>query len=399
MKNKTATNSMKFNKFSSIALLDGLDTFINLSIVTYLSIFFFKEFDNRVSILLSTSVVLLSFFSRNSLLCLIEKVFTKSKRADFNLYLMFTVCYFFPLFLTDNLNILSILVFMFSRFVVGNLFFLAKKNYLLGDQFKEENNFFIKYLILFILGMLIGSILFVFLNDIFSNSQMNSWAWKCFYIFLLIVALFFSFLFKYKIIISDKNDSQTSDESLISLKKKNNFFFKNLSSIIPFYLLLVFSCQNWLPRFSNPENMQLLDYGILNIFLWMYDTVVIVALFLILFLITILFLLLLILVIVVSLIAFAFEYTSSYSINFLKFYLSIVASFLISLNVLNLKVKNQSFANIYLSYLSFIFVVLAILVPLTFYFFINFSISYNIIYLIISFLFLVSFLAGRYDER
>ena len=39
MKNKTATNSMKFNKFSSIALLDGLDTFLNLSIVTYLSIF------------------------------------------------------------------------------------------------------------------------------------------------------------------------------------------------------------------------------------------------------------------------------------------------------------------------------------------------------------------------
>ena len=398
MKNKTATNSMKFNKFSSIALLDGLDTFLNLSIVTYLSIFFFKEFDNRVSILLSTSVVLLSFFSRNSLLCLIEKVFTKSKRADFNLYLMFTVCYFFPLFLTDNLNILSILVFMFSRFVVGNLFFLAKKNYLLGDQFKEENNFFIKYLILFILGMLIGSILFVFLNDIFSNSQMNSWAWKCFYFFLLIVAFCFSFLFKYKIMISNNNDSQTSDESLISIKKKNNLFFKNLSSIIPFYLLLVFSCQNWLPRFSNPENMQLLDYGIINIFLILLLTVFTFPLFNLIgnrkvsnfFGI---------LVIVVSLIAFAFEYTSSYSIDFLKFYLSIIASFLISLNVLNLKLKNPSFAKVHLNYLSFIFVTLAILLPLTFYFFINFSISYNIIYLIISFLFLVSFLAGRYDER
>ncbi len=398
MKNKTATNSMKFNKFSSIALLDGLDTFLNLSIVTYLSIFFFKEFDNRVSILLSTFVVLLSFFSRNSLLCLIEKVFTKSKRADFNLYLMLTVCYFFPLFLTDNLNILSILVFMFSRFVVGNLFFLAKKNYLLGDQFKEENNFFIKYLILFILGMLIGSILFVFLNDIFSNSQMNSWAWKCFYLFLLIVSLCFSFLFKYKIMISNNNDSQTSDESLISLKKKNNFFFKNLSSIIPFYLLLVFSCQNWLPRFSNPENMQLLDYGIINIFLILLLTVFTFPLFNLIgnrkvsnfFGI---------LVIVVSLIAFAFEYTSSYSIDFLKFYLSIIASFLISLNVLNLKLKNPSFAKVHLNYLSFIFVTLAILLPLTFYFFINFSISYNIIYLIISFLFLVSFLAGRYDER
>ena len=143
--------------------------------------------------------------------------------------------------------------------------------------------------------------------------------------------------------------------------------------------------------------MQLLDYGIINIFLILLLTVFTFPLFNLIgnkkvsnFIG--------ILVIVVSLIAFAFEYTSSYSINFLKFYLSIVASFLISLNVLNLKVKNQSFANIYLSYLSFIFVVLAILVPLTFYFFINFSISYNIIYLIIGFLFLASFLAGRYDE-
>ena len=144
--------------------------------------------------------------------------------------------------------------------------------------------------------------------------------------------------------------------------------------------------------------MQLLDYGIINIFLILLLTLFTFPLFNLIgnrkvsnfFGI---------LVIVISLIAFAFEYTSSYSINFLKFYLSIIASFLISLNVLNLKVKNHNFANIHLNYLSFIFVVLAILVPLTFYFFINFSISYNIIYLITSFLFLVSFLAGRYDER
>ena len=286
---------------------------------------------------------------------------------------------------------------MFSRFLVGNLFFLAKKNYLSGDQFKEENNFFIKYLILFILGMLIGSILFVFLNDIFSNSQMNSWAWKCFYFFLLIVALCFSFLFKYKIILSNNNDSQTSDESLISFKKKK-FLFKKPFFNYSFLSFFIFSCQNWLPRFSNPENMQLLDYGIINIFLILLLTVFTFPLFNLIgnrkvsnfFGI---------LVIVVSLIAFAFEYTSSYSIDFLKFYLSIIASFLISLNVLNLKLKNPSFAKVHLNYLSFIFVALAILVPLTFYFFINFSISYNIIYLIISFLFLVSFLAGRYDER
>ena len=40
MKDKI-TNSLKFNKFSFLALLDGLDIFLNLSIITYLSIFFF----------------------------------------------------------------------------------------------------------------------------------------------------------------------------------------------------------------------------------------------------------------------------------------------------------------------------------------------------------------------
>ena len=54
---------------------------------------------------------------------------------------------------------------------------------------------------------------------------------------------------------------------------------------------------------------------------------------------------------------------------------------------------------IYLSLLTLIFIILSLMTPLTFYFFINFSVSYNIIYLIIGMLFLTSFLAGKYGER
>ena len=43
MKDKNTNNSLKFNKFSFLAALDGLDTFFNLSIITYLSIFFFQK--------------------------------------------------------------------------------------------------------------------------------------------------------------------------------------------------------------------------------------------------------------------------------------------------------------------------------------------------------------------
>ena len=397
MKIKNTANSLKFNKFSTLAFLDGLDIFLNLSIVTYLSIFFFKELDNRFAILISTFVVLLSFFSRNNLFCVIEKVLIKFNKTDLNLYIIFAACYFFPLFLTNNLNALSIFVFALCRFLTGNLFYLAKKSYFSSDEFKEENNFFIKYFILFILGMLIGSVLFVLLNDIFSNSQMNSWAWKCVYVFLIFITVIFSFLFKNKIILSSLNDFLNSDDSNKSLINKSSFFFKNICSFIPLYLFLIFSCQNWLPRFSNPENMQLVDYGFINIFLILLFTIFTFPLFNLIGnrkinnFVTLV-------IIFISLVAFLFEYTSSYSIDFLKFYLSIISSFLISLNVLNFRI-NQNLVSIYLGHFSFIFFILAILLPFTFYFFINFSISYNIIYLITGIFFLVGFLVGKYSDR
>ena len=63
---KLETVMLKFNKFSFLPILDGLDTFLNLSIITYLSIFFLQNLDNRISILIMTFAVLLSFFSRNN---------------------------------------------------------------------------------------------------------------------------------------------------------------------------------------------------------------------------------------------------------------------------------------------------------------------------------------------
>ena len=112
--------------------------------------------------------------------------------------------------------------------------------------------------------MLVGTLVFTFFNDIFSNSQMNNWGWKCFYIFLLFVTLVFGFIHKYKVILLDL---EKREELNFSQKKINSpFFFKNICSIIPIFIFFIYSCENWLPRFSNPENMQLLDYGIVNIF-------------------------------------------------------------------------------------------------------------------------------------
>ena len=394
MKDKKITNFFKFNKFSFLALFDGLDIFLNLSIITYLSIFFFQDLDNRISILIISFIILLSFFSRCNFFCFIEKILFKFNKENFNLYYAFSIFYFIPFFLIDSIGLLSLFIFILCRFFIGNLFYLAKKNYLTSEEFKKENNFFIKYVIIFICGMIIGSFVFTIFNDIFSNNDLNNWAWKCSYIFLLAVSIGFGFFLKYKIFLLNlKNNLQLS-----SSNKNFPFFLKNICLIVPFYLFFIYSSENWLPRFSNPENMQVLDFGIINILLILLLTIFSFPLFSLIgnkklnnFVS--------ILVIFISIFAFAFEYSSSYSIDFLKFYLSIISSFVICLNSLNSKQSNDKDVLNYLSLLTLIFIILSLMTPLTFYFFINFSVSYNIIYLIIGILFLTSFLAGKYGER
>ena len=112
MKDKKITNSLKFNRFSFLPLLDGLDIFLNLSIITYLSIFFFQDLDNRISILIISFIILLSFFSRSSFFCFIEKILFKLNKENFNLYYAFSIFYFIPFFLIDSIElILYILIF------------------------------------------------------------------------------------------------------------------------------------------------------------------------------------------------------------------------------------------------------------------------------------------------
>ena len=397
MKNKNI-NSIKLNKFSFLALLDGLDTFLNLSIITYLAFFFFENIDTRTSILITTSLVLISFFSRMNVFCLVEKILSKFNRDHFNIYLLFSLFYILPIFLLKDFNLVSIFIFVMCRFTIGNLFFIAKKDYFYREVLNKESYFFIKYVIVFLCGMFVGSIIFVFLNDIFSNSEMNEWAWKLFYLFLFMISLIFSIFIKYTVNLTNFKNLSDTKLQINEIKKKIIFFIKNFTLVIPFYLFFIFSCSNWLPRFSNPENMQILDYGMIYVIFIFILTLFIFPLFNLIGkrkLINFVYFL----IICISVCAFAFEYSSSYSIDFLKFYLSMIGSFLISLNFLNLKQLNEKSLNTYLSSMSLNFMCLSIITPLSFYFFINFSISYNIIYLVISLFFIISFLAGKYDER
>jgi len=395
MKANQKSDKIKFTKVLYVGFLDGLDVFLNLSIITFLSIFFFSNIDSRLSILLTSFIVLMSFLSRNKVLNICDKVIQRFKVKRFNIFYLLAISYVIPLFSNSSFIYLSLILLMISRFFIGNLFYLAKKS-VFEDDLKSESGFFVKYTITFSIGMIVGTFFYLFINDIFSNSQMNDWGWKSFYLFLIFLSLISGYLssFYYE---SDGIKSENTESSLLN-KETKSLFVKNFSSIFPFYFFFIYSCSEWLPKFSNPDNMQFLDYNMLYILLTVISTIFTYPLFklignkrsksFILLSIT-----------VISFAAFFFDYSSSYSINFLKFYISLVSSFIISLNLLNNNQRVLSNSKLYLDSISFYFLVLSVITPISFYYFINFSISYDIVYVIIGMIFLISFLSGKYSGK
>ena len=395
MKTNQKSDNIKLTKVIYIAFLDGLDIFLNLSIITYLSIFFFSEIDNRISILLTSFIVLLSFFSRNEVFNISEKIIQKFKTKRINIFHFSVLFYVVPLLCISSLTYFSLILFVISRFFLGNLFYLAKKSVFLNDV-KNESGFFVKYTLFFLIGLLVGTFLSLFLNDLFSNSQMNNWGWKSYYLFLAILCLIFGFFSNFYYDLDSPNLENT--ESNLVTKETNSLYIKNIFSILPFFFFFIYSCSEWLPKFSNPDNMQFLDYSILYVLLTIISTIFTYPLFklignkrsknFILLSIT-----------VISFTAFFFEYSSSYSIDFLKFFISLVSSFVISLNLLNNNQKILINSKLCLDSISFYFLILSIITPISFYYFINFSISYDIVYIIIGLIFLVSFLSGKYSGK
>ena len=101
-------------------------------------------------------------------------------------------------------------------------------------------------------------------------------------------------------------------------------------------------------------------------------------------------------IVIICFISFFFEYTSSYSIDLLKFFIALVSSFSICMCFLNTKnLKDFGIVNANLIQ-NLYFFTLSIISPLLFYYFINNSISYNIIYLTIGFFFVLSLFFNFY---
>ena len=63
---------------------------------------------------------------------------------------------------------------------------------------KDEDSYFIKYSLIIIVGMVLANFLYLFIDDFFSNNQLNEWAWKVTYVILFLITALISLVLKIK---------------------------------------------------------------------------------------------------------------------------------------------------------------------------------------------------------
>ena len=234
------------------------------------------------------------------------------------------------------------------------------------------------------------------IDDIFSNQELNSWAWKIVYFFLSIFTLLFALFFKFKKY--STNLQNLNFHTSVSLKSIIKKFIQNFFVLIPFLTFIIFASSKWLPKFSNPENMQFLEFNIINIILIVMFSFFFYPLINLIgkmrsknFLIPS--------IILISIISFFFEYSSSYSINLLKFFISLIASFCLCMIYQTTRsLKDLTSVDVF-RLQNIIYLSSSLLTPILFYYFINFSISYNIVYLVVGLFFLITLVFEKYGKK
>ena len=113
---KEKINNFKLTKIDFLPFIEGLDLFLSLSIITYISSYLFPEIDFRVSIIYSTILILLSFVSK-----LVSPYFLNKLKFLTNLskyfFLIFSSIYLLPIILpSQNLFYIPVIISISAPF-------------------------------------------------------------------------------------------------------------------------------------------------------------------------------------------------------------------------------------------------------------------------------------------
>ena len=165
---------------------------------------------------------------------------------------------------------------------------------------------------------------------------------------------------------------------------------------MPFIGFYMFISSKWLPKFSNPENLFFLSYDSLYLFLTMLIFLFVFPLAklvgksksIVFFLISIF---------IVSSTCIFIDHNSSYSINFLKFFIAMVSAFSLCCFIMQSELNYRNVdVNSILNQVNFL---LALLLPLIQYHFIFHTINYSAIYILLSIVYFIVYINFAFKKN
>jgi len=264
---KRKSNNLNLNIADTNSLFEGLDLSIFLSIVNFLALYYFKSLDYNLSLVVTISVVLSSFFIRIAVPLLVSKFSQKIGFHKLQIVLL-VIGYGLPLILVNHLFFgFSILLFLFSRIAIGIYFGLSCSQNFENNNEKILVHSDVKYWFFFIIGIFLGFISTQFLNDIFSNTSLSNGYWKWMLIFLIIPNLIKLFLLRKRTFYYESLQSYFSSfEYKLDTRLFKNVF-ENMIVLIPLTLLILYSSSFWLPNSVLPENKQFSEILFINVIL------------------------------------------------------------------------------------------------------------------------------------
>lgn len=399
MKERNLKNKF-LNPNCTLGFIDGLDISLFLSLLPYISYYYFNELKDNDFLFLSLSLVVCSYFIRPFALKILFFI-KKRLKVECEKILSFKNCFIYIIpftylscFLVPNFNnniLLNVLILFSIRIIIGIVFAL-NYNFLSDYTVKNPSFMNVKKFVFKFLGIMFGLLFVEFLNQIYSNNELNSWYWKISLLILIVISIFHFYINKdYKEenfligLIIDSNNKASDITNLIRL------FLGNLFFILPILFLMMIILQTWLPGIVRPENSFFIQFKLSHILLFL----------LLMFCFHFVFQLIgkekivtyfSFFNILLCLIYFFFvELSSSYGINFFQFYLSVISACALPLSF---HIRNNNVKQLFLSYNLF-YMINSVLIMGIVYYLIYYKLNYDFVYLIIFFIFTLNILFKR----
>ena len=389
---KRKSNNLNLNIADTNSLFEGLDLSIFLSIVNFLALYYFKSLDYNLSLVVTISVVLSSFFIRIAVPLLVSKLSKKIGFHKLQLFLL-VIGYGLPLILVNHLFFgFSILLFLFSRIAIGIYFGLSCSQNFENNNEKILVHSDLKYWFFFIIGIFLGFVSTQVLNDIFSNTSLSNGSWKWMLIFLIIPNLIKLFLLRKRTFYYESLQSYFSSfEYKLDTRLFKNVF-ENMIVLIPVTLLILYSSSFWLPTSVLPENKQFSEILFINVMLVLITMVCSHFIFELISKIKSYILVSYSGIFIFLILGLYSGNFSSYSISLLHFVVSIYSG--ISLALFNFSLVNRNYQKNIYSFISYsiLLIFVQISIPCFIYMLIFNIILYKFVYLFLFFLYSLSLL-------